>query len=74
MQYDKYIYKLTYNNKMNGYTKLKEAIKNNTYMDYTDLYAPKSSQIKSISENPKSIIVIVNKAQNEIYLLHYNNN
>jgi hypothetical protein len=66
-------YKLTYNSKMNGYTKLKKAIKNNTYMDYTDLYAPKSSQIKSIRENPKSLIVIVNSAQNEIYLLHYNN-
>lgn len=66
-------YKLTYNSKMNGYTKLKKAITNKTYMDYKDLYAPKSSQIKSISENPKSIIVIVNSAQNEIYLLHYNN-
>jgi hypothetical protein len=66
-------YKLTYNSKMNGYAKLKEAIKNKTYMDYKDLYASKSSQIKSISENPKSIIVIVNSAQNEIYLLHYNN-
>ena len=66
-------YKLTYNSKMNGYAKLKEAIKNKTYMDYKDLYAPKSSQIKSIRENPKSLIVIVNSAQNEIYLLHYNN-
>ena len=66
-------YKLTYNSKMNGYTKLKKAITNKTYMDYKDLYAPKSSQIKSISENPKSLIVIVNSAQNEIYLLHYNN-
>ena len=55
------------------YAKLKEAIKNETYMDYKDLYASKSSQIKSISENSKSIIVIVNSAQNEIYLLHYNN-
>ena len=74
MQYeDKQKYKLTFNSKMNGYTKLKEAIKNKTYMDYKDLYASKSSQIKSISENPKSIIVIVNSAQNEIYLLHYNN-
>ena len=70
-QYQKY--KLTYNSKMNGYTKLKKAIKNKTYMDYTDLYAPKSSQIKSIRENPKSIIVIVNSMQNEIYLLHYYN-
>ena len=66
-------YKLTYNSKMNGYTKLKKAITNKTYMDYKDLYAPKSSQIKSIRENPKSLIVIVNSAQNEIYLLHYNN-
>ena len=73
--YEQYknICKLTYNSKMNGYTKLKEAIKNKTYMAYTDLYAPKSSQIKSIRENPKSLIVIVNSAQNEIYLLHYNN-
>jgi hypothetical protein len=76
--YDNYkkngvIHKLTYNSKMNGYTKLKEAIKNETYMDYTDLYAPKSSQIKSISESSKALIVIVNSAQNEIYLIHYNN-
>jgi hypothetical protein len=76
--YDNYkkngvIHKLTYNSKMNGYTKLKEAIKNKTYMDYTDLYAPKSSQIKSISESSKALIVIVNSAQNEIYLIHYNN-
>lgn len=74
IQYDKQnIHKLTYNSKMNGYTKLKEAIKNKTYMDYTDLYAPKSSQIKSIQEKSKSIIVIVNSMQNEIYLLYYNN-
>jgi len=72
MQYEKCEkYKLTYNSKMNGYTKLKEAIKNKTYMDYTYLYAHKSSQIKSIQENQKSIIVIVNSMQNEIYLLHY---
>lgn len=73
--YEQYknICKLTYNSKMNGYAKLKEAIKNETYMDYKDLYAPKSSQIKSIRENPKSLIVIVNSAQNEIYLIHYNN-
>jgi hypothetical protein len=58
---------------MNGYTKLKQAIINKTYMDYKYLYAPKSSQIKSIKENPKSLIVIVNSAQNEIYLIHYNN-
>lgn len=73
IQYEQ-IYKLTYNSKMNGYAKLKEAIKNKTYMDYKDLYAPKSYQIKSIQENSKSIIVIVNSMQNEIYLLHYNNN
>ena len=76
--YDKFIeykniFKITYKSKMNGYTKLKEAVKNKTYIDYTYLYQPYSWQIKSICKYPKSIIVIVNSMQNEIYLLHYSN-
>ena len=65
-------YKLTYNSKMYGYTKIKEAINNKTYIDYKHIYSSNSEQYKKITESPKSIIVIINSRQNEIYLLHYN--
>ena len=58
---------------MNGYTKIKEAINNKTYIDYKYLYSHDSIQIKTISESPKTIIVIINSRQNEIYLLYYYN-
>jgi len=69
----KHTLKLTYNSKMNGYAKIKEAINNKTYIDYKYLYSHDSIQIKTISESPKTIIVIINSRQNEIYLLHYYN-
>jgi hypothetical protein len=65
-------YKLTYNSKMYGYTKIKEAINNKTYINYKHIYSSNSEQYKKITESPKSIIVIINSRQNEIYLLHYN--
>jgi hypothetical protein len=51
--------------------KIKEAINNKTYIDYKDITGINKSQCKKITESLKSIIVVVNSRQNEIYLLHY---
>lgn len=62
-------FKLTF--KPKPHNKILDAINNKTYINYTDLYASTSSQIKLINKHKKGITTIINKSRNELYLIHF---
>ena len=54
-----------------NHNKILDAIQNKTYLDYSNLYASTSPQVKSINKNKKVIISVLNKSRNQLYLIHY---
>ena len=50
-----------------------DSVYKGTYTDYNDIYPPGTKQNKIIQKSQNALITVVNRYQNEIYFIYYDN-
>jgi hypothetical protein len=67
------MFKITFEPRLHNCQIIKKCIQTKSYIHYNDIYSSTSQQINKINISESSIIAIINKYQNEIYLIYYEN-
>lgn len=64
-------FKIRYDSKL--HKNLIDSVYKGTYIDYNDIYPPGTKNNKIIKNSQNALITVVNRYQNEIYLIYYDN-
>ena len=64
-------FKIRYDSKL--HKNIIDSVYKGTYIDYKDIYPPGTKQNKIIQKSQNALITVVNRYQNEIYFLYYDN-